>query len=356
MPSTTIDVTARAGRYRVVVDAGAQRRLGSTLEQAGLTGPSVVVSSPRVWSAIGQRFGRTAPILVPDGERAKTLATVARVYDRLVDANADRGVTVVAVGGGVIGDMVGFAAATYLRGVGLVHVPTTLMAQVDSAIGGKVGVNLAHGKNLVGAFHPPSLVLVDPEALGSLSRREFRSGLYEVVKYGLIAEPALLDRLDRELPAILSQEGGALADVIATSCRIKASVVSEDERELGVRRILNFGHTVGHALEAVTDYRRLRHGEAVAHGMRAALALGVARGLTPPSLADRAQALLARLGPLPTVADLAARDVLDAMRRDKKIVRGRLHFVVIGPSGPATVTDVTPREFTRALTAIGIRG
>jgi 3-dehydroquinate synthase len=268
---------------------------------------------------------------------------------------ADRGTTVVAVGGGVIGDMVGFAAATFLRGLRLVHVPTTVMAQVDSAVGGKVGVNHARGKNLIGAFHPPALVLVDPETLGTLTRREFRSGLYEVIKYGLIADPALLDLLERRVDDVLSQRGEALAEVIRTSCRIKAEVVSADEHEHGLRRILNFGHTLGHALEAATGYRRLRHGEAVAHGMRAALALGVARGVTPAPLAHRAAALIARLGPLPDVSDVRMREAMDAVARDKKVVHGRLHFVLVDGTGATTVADVTPRELRAALGVLGVR-
>lgn len=355
-PSVRIDVRARSGGYRVLVGAGLSRHLTRVVADAGLSGRQVIVSSPRVWNAVGKAFGRVTPVLVPDGERAKTLATVARVYDELLDAAADRGSTVVAVGGGVLGDLVGFAAATYLRGVALVQVPTTVMAQVDSAIGGKVGVNHLRGKNLIGAFHPPALVAVDPDMLATLSRREFRSGLYEVIKYGVIADRDLLARLDRQLPEVRTQRGDALADLVAACCRIKASVVSQDEREHGLRRILNFGHTVGHALEAATGYGRLRHGEAVAHGMRAALALGLARGVTPESVARQALDLVARLGPLPTVTDLAAGDLLAAMRRDKKVIEGRLHFVVADRTGATTVDDVTPRELRRALHAIGIHG
>jgi 3-dehydroquinate synthase len=355
-PATSIDVDARAGAYRVVVEAGLCRRLSEVSRDAGVAGRQVLVSSPRVWSAVGARFGRARPVLVPDGERAKTLSTVARVYDALIDAAADRGSAIVAVGGGVVGDLVGFAAATYLRGVALVQVPTTVMAQVDSAIGGKVGVNHAQGKNLIGAFHPPALVAVDPDTLATLSRREFRSGLYEVIKYGVVAERGLLEVLDRHLPGVLTQRGPVLTEVIATCCRIKAAVVSQDEREHGLRRILNFGHTVGHALEAATGYGRLRHGEAVALGMRAALALGTARGMTPPAVAEHALALVARLGPLPSVTDLAATDLLAAMRRDKKVVDGRLHFVVADAAGATTVADVTTPELRRALQAIGIRG
>lgn len=357
MPATTIDVPARAGAYRIVVAPGSLARLRESVAEAGLPGTPIVVSSPRVWDAIGERLGRRLePILVPDGERAKTLATVSRVYDALLDRAADRGAVVAAVGGGVLGDLVGFAAATYLRGVALVQVPTTLMAQVDSAIGGKVGVNHPRGKNLIGAFHAPSVVLVDPEALTTLSRREFRSGLYEVVKYGCIADVSLLDVLDQHLPDVLAQRGPQLTTIVTTSCRIKAQVVGQDEREGGLRRILNFGHTVGHALEATTGYKRLRHGEGVALGMRAALAMGVARGLTPTPLAERVATLLARLGPLPSVSDVKPAEILDAVTRDKKVVHGRLHFVLIGERGPVVVDDVTPREIKHALPAIGIRG
>ena len=356
MAASPIEVRSQHGVYGVVVARAARTRLRAVLAEAGVGGAVVMVSSRRVWTAQGAHLGRVTPILVADGERAKTLATVATVYDALLEARVDRGSTIVAVGGGVIGDMVGFAAATFLRGVRLVHVPTTVMAQVDSAIGGKVGVNLARGKNLVGAFHPPALVVVDPDALATLSRREFRAGLYEVVKYGAIADEGLLGVLDGALPEVLTQRGDALTEVIRACCRIKADVVSADEHEHGVRRTLNFGHTVGHALEATTGYGRLRHGEAVGLGMRAALALGVARGVTPVQLAARVSALIARLGPLPSVADVAAADVIEAIGRDKKVVNGRLHFVLAAGGGATTtVTDVTARELRAALTAVGIR-
>lgn len=354
--SAAIDVAARDGAYRIVVAAGLRRQWVRTLADTGLAGTPVVVSSPRVWRAAGAAFGRVTPVLVPDGERAKTLTTVSRLYDRLLDRAVDRGSTIVAVGGGVLGDMVGFAAATYLRGLALVQVPTTVMAQVDSAIGGKVGVNHARGKNLIGAFHAPKAVLVDPDVLATLPRREFRSGLYEVIKYGLIADRGLLDLLDAHLPEVMTQRGPVVSEIVERSCRIKASVVSQDEHEHGLRRILNFGHTLGHAVEAATGYGRLRHGEAVGLGMRAALALGVARGLTPPALAERATALIARLGPLPSIADVTTAAALAAAGRDKKVVHGRLHFVVVTTDGAATVNDVSKRELTSALAAIGVRG
>lgn len=357
MSHTPITVRARSGAYRVVVRRDILRTLPAALREAGISGTTLVVSSPRVWRAVGARLaGAPSPILVPDGERAKSLSTVARIYDALVDHRADRGVTIVAVGGGVIGDMVGFAAASYLRGVRLVHVPTTLMAQVDSAIGGKVGVNHSRGKNLIGAFHPPALVAIDPEALTTLPPREFRSGLYEVLKYGLIVDRTLLTVLEQHLDEILTRRGDALTDVVARCCKVKAVIVSADERESGRRRILNFGHTLGHALESSTGYGRLRHGEAVGCGMRAALALGVARGVTPRRLAERALAILDRLGPLPTVADLGIAATLSAVGHDKKIVHGRLHFVLVTKTGATTVDDVSRRELTAALRAIGLTG
>ena len=276
---------------------------------------SFIVSSSLVWRLHGTQLARSVrdaePILVPDGERFKQLPTVARIYDALVRANADRAATLITFGGGVIGDMAGFAAATYLRGVALAHVPTTLLAQVDSAIGGKVGVNHALGKNLIGAFYQPHAVVVDPSVLATLPRREFRAGLYEVIKYGMTSSPSLFDRIARESTAIFGKDPRALTEVIAESCRIKAGVVSADEQEAGPRRILNFGHTAGHALEAVTKYRRYRHGEAVAYGMLVAAELASGRGaladLDKKALAD----LIASLGPLPPVADLAKADILD---------------------------------------------
>jgi 3-dehydroquinate synthase len=356
----SIPVAARDGDYVVQVAPGIRTRLAAALDLAGLPGRRVLVTSPRVWAAQGRHVrnvGRgTTRLVVADGERAKTPRTVDRVYDGLIDAGADRGAIVVALGGGVLGDLVGFAAATYMRGVRLVQVPTTLMAQVDSAIGGKVGVNHPRGKNLIGAFHPPRVVLVDPEALATLPPREFRAGLYEVIKYGVIADAALLDQLDAGLDAVLTQRGDALAEMVTTCCRIKAGVVSSDEREGGLRRILNFGHTAGHALEAAAGYRRLRHGEAVGHGMRVALALGVARGVTPPEVAARAGALIDRLGPLPPVAGLRRADVLAAVGRDKKVVDRTLHFIAAtGLGATTTLTDVSRRELNEALAAIGVR-
>jgi 3-dehydroquinate synthase len=355
-----ITVTAAAGPYPVVIGDGAIASLARELDSLKLASRRILISSHRVWEFHGARFKKLgadrAPILVEDGERYKNLNTVARVLDALVKAQADRKTVVVAVGGGVIGDLVGFSAATYLRGIPIVHVPTTLLAQVDSAIGGKTGVNHPLGKNLIGSFHAPSLVVADPVVLGTLPRREFRAGLYEVIKYGVIREPQLLDRMRGSIGAIFDRDSDAVAPLVSASCRIKAEVVSADERESGLRRILNFGHTVGHALEAVTKYKAFRHGEAIGYGMLAALNIGVARGLTPKSLLDEVAALIAQLGPLPSVADISAKEVYTAMGRDKKIVAGTLHFVAAADRGKTVeLTDVTEKEIKTAVRKIGLR-
>jgi 3-dehydroquinate synthase len=360
MSATRVEVTSSAGTYPVVIGPGTAGTLPQLIEQHAPGAQRVIVSSPLVWELHHQQFRHLAAdgdaVLVPDGERFKTLATVGRVYEALIHRGADRGVVVVAVGGGVIGDLVGFAAATYMRGVRLVQVPTTLLAQVDRAIGGKVGVNHALGKNLIGAFHPPRLVVADPTLLATLPRREFRAGLYEVIKYGVIANPALLGQISDGLTALFDRDAGAIATIVSESCRIKADVVSRDEREAGARRTLNFGHTVGHALEAITKYRRFRHGEAVAYGMLAALHLGVQRGVTPGDVRDRVRAVIAQLGPLPPVADLAATEILAAVKHDKKIVNGTLHFVAASGLGATTeLKDVTDTQLATALHAIGVK-
>jgi 3-dehydroquinate synthase len=353
-----LDVGSRSGRYGIHIEPGVAARVRGLLDGAGVPGRRFLVSNPTVWRLHEQAFtGLTTeePVLIPDGERHKNLHTVGRVYDALIRAHADRASAIVAIGGGVTGDTAGFAAATYLRGVPLVQIPTTLLAQVDSAIGGKVGVNHAQGKNLIGAFHPPALVVVDPLLLSTLPRREFRAGLYEVIKYGMIASRPLFDRVAASLTALFKREPDALMAVVMESCRIKAAVVEEDERETGVRRTLNFGHTAGHALEAVTKYRRFRHGEAVGYGMLVASQIAVARGTLPPADRDALAALIAKMGPLPAVADIPVADTLEAIAHDKKVVAGQLHYVLPKTIGDCeVVADVTKDEIAAALRSIGL--
>ena len=353
-----LDVTTASRQYTVTFGDGAIDQLARTLDALKTPERRFVVSSPLVWRLHGTRIARAVaiaePILVPDGERFKLLPTVARIYDALVRLNADRASTLITFGGGVIGDMAGFAAATYLRGIALVHVPTTLLAQVDSAIGGKVGVNHPQGKNLIGAFYQPHAVVVDPTVLGTLPRREFRAGLYEVIKYGMTSSADLFDRVSRDRKAIFARTPESLTPVIADSCHIKADVVAADERESGPRRILNFGHTAGHALEAVTKYRRFRHGEAVAYGMQVAAEVARARGALAEQDAQALAAVIASLGPLPPIADIGTAPILEAMQHDKKMVAGRLHFVLPTAVGATTIVDdVTPKEMKAALKRVG---
>jgi len=355
-----IDVATPSRHYTVTLGDGVLARLPKLLDLAAAPARRFVVSSPLIWRLHGARIAaalNTEPILVTDGERYKQMPTVARVYDALIRANADRASTLITFGGGVIGDLAGFAASTYLRGIALVHVPTTLLAQVDSAIGGKVGVNHPLGKNLIGSFHQPHAVVIDPAVLSTLPRREFRAGLYEVIKYGMTSSRDLFERIGRDRSAIFSREPEVLQAVIGASCQIKASVVSADERESGLRRILNFGHTAGHALEAVTRYRRYRHGEAVGYGMLVAAQLAAARGALAEADRQALVDLIASLGPLPPIADLKTSEILDAMRHDKKVIDGRLHFVLPTAVGATTIVDdVSEKEMKAALKKVGFRG
>jgi 3-dehydroquinate synthase len=359
MDPIRLDVDTPSRRYTITLGHGLLDRLAPLLDAAGVPARRFVVSTALVWRLHGSRLasaGLGEPILLADGERNKQMQNVSRVYDALIRANAERSSALITFGGGVIGDTAGFAAATYLRGIALVHVPTTLLAQVDSAIGGKVGVNHPLGKNLIGAFHQPHAVFIDTSVLATLPRREFRAGLYEVIKYGMTSSPALFDKVARELAAVFARDPEVLSAIITESCRIKASIVAADEREAGLRRILNFGHTAGHALEAATKYRRFRHGEAVAYGMLVAAELSVLRGaladLDRKALAD----LIASLGPLPSIADVSATQMIEAMQHDKKMVGGRLHFVLPTAIGATTIVDdVTEKEIKTALDKVGFR-
>ena len=354
-----IEVRTASASYPIEIGAGAIAGLPALLQQVQAPARRIIVSTPPVWDRHAEALrglSTDEPILLPDGERHKQVSTAMRIYDALIRASADRATCLLAAGGGVVGDITGFAAATYLRGIPVVQIPTTLLAQVDSAVGGKTGVNHPLGKNLIGAFHQPLAVLVDPLLLGTLPRREFRAGLYEVIKYGVIASRPLFERVADDLPRLFAREPAALVPVIAESCRIKAEIVGADERESGPRRALNFGHTAGHALEAVTKYRRFRHGEAVAYGMLVAAELGVRRGTFAAPDREALASLIAKMGPLPPVGDLASGELIQAMGRDKKVLAGTLHFVLPTSLGSTTVvTDVTTEELSSALAAAGIR-
>ena len=302
---------------------------------------------------------RNAVHLFEDAESEKNLRNVEHIVRSLCRAGGDRKSLIVAVGGGVVGDVAGFAAAAFLRGVALVHIPTTLVAQVDSSIGGKTGVNLPEGKNLVGAFYPPRLVITDPDLLRTLSDREFRGGLAEVIKHAIIADAAMFALLEKETDKILRQDRRVLSSLIPRNVKIKAHVVSRDERESGLREILNFGHTFAHALERVTQYRRYQHGEAVAWGMMAAAFLGHEIGLTRAEDVSRIVSLVGRLGPLPSWPRATPSALVDAMRSDKKSRAGNLRFVLSPRIGEARTYDNVPLQavervlhFTPRLVAV----
>jgi len=342
-------VKSSAGPYSVVAGAGAIRRAAQEIAALGRFSSVQVVSSPKVWRAVGKpvqhglQFSNGGSIhLFDDAESAKNLHSVEEITRSLCRAGADRQSLVVAVGGGVVGDVAGFAAAVFLRGVKLVHIPTTVVSQVDSSIGGKTGVNLPEGKNLVGSFYPPRLVLTDPELLRTLSDREFRGGLAEVIKHAIIADAEMFAALEKDMDKVLRRDRHALGFLIPRNVRIKARVVSRDERESGLREVLNFGHTFAHALESVTKYRRYQHGEAVAWGMMAAAFLGHELGLTRADDVSRIVALIRRLGPLPPWPRVPATALLRAMRSDKKTRAGVLRFVLSPRIGEARSYDTVP--------------
>lgn len=293
----------------------------------------------------------TAVAVLPPGEETKSQAFTWALYDRLVEMSADRNTLVVAVGGGVIGDLAGFAAATYNRGLALVMVPTTLLAMVDSSVGGKVGVNHPKGKNLIGAFHQPAGVWVDTAYLDTLPDREFRSGLAEVVKYGVILDAEFFAFLEQDIAAILAREPAVIQHIVTRSCRLKADVVEQDERELtGLRAVLNYGHTFGHAFEAVGGYGTWLHGEAVAAGMMCAARLAERMGLVPDEFVVRQHRLLAAFGlPVASQPDWPRDQLIDAMRRDKKAMAGKLRFVLPTRLGHVQLFDNVPEDLVREV-------
>ena len=292
---------------------------------------------------------RVDSLIIDDGERFKSLATLERIIDALLARRHSRRTTLIALGGGVVGDLTGFAAACYQRGVDFIQIPTTLLAQVDSSIGGKTAVNHPRGKNMIGAFHQPRGVLVDTEVLRTLPARELAAGLAEVIKYGCIRDAGFLDWLEASMPALLAREPQALAHAIRRSCEVKAAVVAADEREGGVRAILNFGHTFGHAIETHTGYSQWLHGEAVAVGMVMAADLSQRLGWIPAADAARIRALVAAAGlPDQPPPDLGPDAFLELMAVDKKVVDGRLRLVLLEGPGEAVISGETDPTALRA--------
>lgn len=305
---------------------------------------------PRVRAALGTER-KVTEIVLPDGEDQKDLTNATHIWQRALEDRHERRSMFMALGGGVVGDLTGFAAACFLRGARFIQLPTTLLSQVDSSVGGKTGVNHAMGKNLIGAFHQPEAVLIDLDTLESLPDREFAAGMAEVVKYGCIYSPQFFDWLIEHTDALRRREGVVVAEAIARSCAIKAEVVAEDEREGGLRAILNYGHTFGHAIEQVMGYGHWLHGEAVACGMVIATRISASRGLVPAALVERLSNFLEAFGlPVAPPSGMSARTFLDAMALDKKVEEGRIRYVLLDRLGRATlVNDVSSEEIARAI-------
>ncbi|MEK6603987.1 MAG: 3-dehydroquinate synthase [Nitrospirota bacterium] len=345
--------------YDVIIQAGLLDRVGEHLLPLAKSANAVVVTNTVVHRLYGSRLTRslqsagfrTSVICLPDGERTKSLRWVSAILNELVRRRYERQTMLLALGGGVVGDLAGFAAAVYLRGIPFVQVPTTLVAQVDSSIGGKTGVNHPLGKNLIGSFYQPQLVLSDPDVLQTLPAREYRAGLAEVIKYGVIADARFFKFLETEMHRILNFDPPAVQHIVQSSSACKAAVVSEDEREGDRRRILNFGHTVGHALETVTKYRRYRHGEAVAIGMVVAARLAVQLGLADARVAARIHDLVCQAGLPDQLPPYPPSALLRAMRQDKKVRDRRIHFVLPDRIGHVSVQPVDEPHIRRILAA-----
>jgi 3-dehydroquinate synthase len=341
--------------YTVQIGRGAAAALGPLLAPFGRS-RLAVVSSPGIWEQHGPRIVpgleglAWTEVLVADGEKNKTARTLQSLYDAFVTARLGRDSLVVAVGGGVIGDMAGYAAATYMRGVDWVGVPSTLLAMVDSSVGGKVGINHPRGKNMIGAFHQPRAVVIDPAFLDTLPARQKQTGAYEILKCGVIGDAPLFEAIAHAPASLDGWDAAALEDAIAAACRLKADVVARDEREGDLRRVLNLGHTLGHAFESITDYRRFTHGEAVGWGLIGAAAIARRRGLLPPPAFEAIASAVDALGPRPGLRGLAPERVLDAVARDKKAREGRVPFVLPTAIGAVSIVpDVSTGEILATL-------
>jgi 3-dehydroquinate synthase len=356
----TLTVNLGDRSYPIHIGHNILSRVGELLQKMGLAGKVAVVTNPTVaqlyldavHNSLAAAGFETTAALVPDGEQHKNLQSLATLYDRFISGRLERQSCVLALGGGVVGDLAGFAAATYLRGLPYVQVPTTLLAQVDSSVGGKTGVNHQDGKNLIGAFYQPRLVLIDVDVLSSLPRREFVAGLAEVIKYGVIEDSSLFGFLENEIESLRDLRRESLIQTISTSCAIKARVVEKDERENDYRAVLNFGHTIGHALEAATGYTRMLHGEAVGVGMIKAAALSVQQGLCDQRSFERIYALIQKAGlPLEIPPGVSAQSIVRAMETDKKSAGGKIKFVMCTGIGKNCFHWLSPSEILAGLGA-----
>jgi 3-dehydroquinate synthase len=354
----TLNVNLGERSYPIHIGCDMIAGAGDLLAGAGLRGKAALVTNPTIADyylpPIRESLTRAGfevlPVFVPDGEEHKDHESLAAIYDAFVSARLERRSCVVALGGGVVGDLAGFAAATYLRGVPYVQIPTTLLAQVDSSVGGKTGINHREGKNLIGAFYQPRMVLIDVAALRTLPRREFLAGLAEVIKYGIIEDSDLFQLLESKVEALMRLDPGLLMEVIAISCAIKARVVEKDEREDDYRAVLNFGHTLGHALEAATAFRAFLHGEAVSIGMAKAAIISAQHGLCDALVVNRIHDLLEKCG-LPTriPTTLEPGQLIHGLELDKKSADGKIKFVLCEKIGRTRFHNLSAAEILAAL-------
>ena len=334
--------------YRVLIEKGALSGLGKAMRLLFPSERTLLVSDKNVYAIYGEQVLKSLKnenwqvekYVIAPGENSKNLTIASRIYDAAVDAELDRNSPVVALGGGVVGDLGGFVAATYLRGVPLVMVPTSLLAQVDSSIGGKVAVNHPRGKNIIGSIYPPRIVLIDSEVLDTLPRRHFEAGMVEIIKYGIIEDAEFFFWLEENFESLMQGDGPLLAEAVAGSIRSKARVVEADEFEKDYRRILNFGHTIGHALEAASGFKYYLHGEAVLVGMTAALDIALALNVIKPGIAGRMKRLISKINPKKAPAGLTAERVIDKLRQDKKRIGSDIIFVLPDQIGSAIIVPV----------------
>ena len=356
-----VNVNLGESSYDIQIGSGSLPALGHRCVSRGLTGRAAVVTNPTVNVLYGDAVQRSlnsagysvTMIEMPDGEEFKNAVTLNSVYDSLIEAGLDRSSFIVALGGGVVGDLAGFAAATFLRGIPFVQVPTTLLAQVDSSVGGKTAIDHPRGKNLIGAFYQPQLVLIDVETLSTLPKREYCAGLAEVVKYGIAIDGSFFDYLELHADALLAMERECLMAVIQRCCELKAQVVELDEKETGLREALNYGHTLGHALETLAGYRSLVHGEAVAIGMALAARICALRGECRDDDVSRIIKLLKSLGLPVTPPAVEPSRLLDAMLKDKKSREGSINFICNQGIGNYTVARLSPEELL-VLSGLGV--
>jgi 3-dehydroquinate synthase len=352
MNSKEIMVKSSGFTYRVLIENGALRSAGKVIRMLFLSDRALLVSDTKVFSLYGEivlqslaaEKWQVSTAIIRPGERSKSLTGAARIYDAAVSAGLDRNSPVIALGGGVVGDLAGFAASTFLRGVPLVMLPTSLLAQVDSSVGGKVAVNHPRGKNLIGSIYPPRVVMIDPLVLNTLPARQLKAGLAEVIKYGIIVNGDFFTWLENNLDDLLLAPGGLLAEAVAFSVKAKAAVVEADEHERDYRRVLNFGHTIGHALEAATGYRYYLHGEAVLSGMAAATKIAGEMKLLRIEEAERIMQLIGRIGLKKAPAGLTAAEVIDKLRQDKKRQGDDLVFVLPAAIGKAEIMPVQAQD------------